>query len=142
MNKEIVYTDKAPGVVGPYSQAVKAGNLLFTAGQTSRITGKLGDDLSVEQGYAAAREALERVLRAVRTETASLDRVRPVKLLGFINAAPGFTETPAVLHGATDLLHAVFGPEAGAHARSAIGVATLPRGAAVEIEAVFELLEP
>lgn len=132
----------APVDPRPWKPCRRAGGLLFTAGQTSRITGKLGAGLSVEQGYAAAREAIERVLRAVRTEAVSLDLVRPVKLLGFINAAPGFADTPAVLHGATDLLHAVFGPEAGAHARSAIGVATLPRGAAVEIEAVFELLEP
>jgi enamine deaminase RidA (YjgF/YER057c/UK114 family) len=132
----------APVEVRPWKPCRRAGGLLFTAGQTSQIAGKLGAGLSVAEGYAAAQEALRRVLRAVRTEVDSLDAVRPVKLLGFINAAPDFAETPAVLHGATDLLHALYGPEAGAHARSAIGVASLPRGAAVEIEAIFELIEP
>jgi enamine deaminase RidA (YjgF/YER057c/UK114 family) len=118
----------------------RAQGLIFTAGHTSRIEGKLGAGLTVAQGYAAAQEAMTRVLQAVHRETGSLDAVRPVKLLGFINAAPDFTEAPAVLHGATDWLHQIFGPDEGAHARSAIGVATLPHTAAVEIEAVFEVV--
>jgi enamine deaminase RidA (YjgF/YER057c/UK114 family) len=125
----------------PWKPCRRAGGLLFTAGQTSQIIGKLGADLSVAQGYQAAREAMQRVLQAAHTEAGSLDRLRPVKLLGFINATTDFIETPAVLHGATELLHAIFGAEDGGHARSAIGVATLPRGAAVEIEAIFELIE-
>jgi enamine deaminase RidA (YjgF/YER057c/UK114 family) len=125
----------------PWKPCRRAGGLLFTAGHTSHTLGKLGAGLSVEQGYQAAQEALRRVLAAARAEAGSLDRLRPVKLLGFINAAPEFIDTPAVLHGATDLLVALYGPDDSGHARSAIGVATLPRGAAVEIEAIFELIE-
>ena len=124
----------------PWKPCRRAQGLIFTAGHTSHIEGKLGAGLAVDQGYLAAREAMTRVLQAVHQEVGSLDAVRPVKLLGFINAAPDFTETPAVLHGATNWLHQIFGPEAGAHSRSAIGVAALPHGAAVEIEAVFEIV--
>jgi enamine deaminase RidA (YjgF/YER057c/UK114 family) len=124
----------------PWKPCRRAQGLIFTAGHTSRIEGKLGVDLAVAQGYAASREAMTRVLQAVHHEIGSLDAVRPVKLLGFINAAPEFMETPAVLHGASDWLHQIFGPEAGAHSRSAIGVVALPHGAAVEIEAVFEIV--
>ena len=131
----------AAGEPRPWKPCRRAGGLLFTAGHTSQTLGKLGAGLTVAQGYQAAQEAMRRVLLAARTEAGSLDRMRPVKLLGFINAAPDFIDTPGVLHGATDLLVALYGADDGAHARSAIGVATLPRGAAVEIEAVFELIE-
>ena len=131
----------ASGEPRPWKPCRRAGGLLFTAGHTSQTLGRLGAGLSVAQGYQAAQEALRRVLVAARTEAGTLDRMRPVKLLGFINASPDFTDTPAVLNGATDLLLALYGPEDSGHARSAIGVATLPRGAAVEIEAIFELIE-
>jgi enamine deaminase RidA (YjgF/YER057c/UK114 family) len=131
----------APLQPRPWKPCRRVGSLLFTAGHTSDILGRLGIDLNVEAGFLAAQQAMGRVLRAVRSEAASLDIVRPVKLLGFINAAPDFTDTPAVLNGASDLLNSLYGRDAGAHSRSAIGVATLPRGAAVEIEAIFEVVE-
>ncbi len=125
----------------PWKACRRAQGLIFVAGHTSQLEGKLGAGLTVPQGYAAAQQAMTRVLQAVHQEIGSLDVVRPVRLLGFVNAAPDFTDTPAVLHGATDWLHEIFGKDAGAHARSAIGVAALPHGAAVQIEAVFEIVD-
>jgi len=140
--RQLGLTFSTPPEPRPWKPCRRAGGLLFTAGHTSDTLGRLGADLSVAQGFQAAQEAMRRVLGAARAEAGSLDHLRPVKLLGFINATPDFIETPAVLHGATDLLHAIYGAAEGGHARSAIGVATLPRGAAVEIEAIFELIEP
>lgn len=128
---------------GKIMLAVRTGNLVFTSGQVSRwdgveIKGKLGADLSVEEGYNAARMCALGCLAAVKTLAGSLDNVvRIVKVLGMVNVAPGFDNTPAVIHGCSDLLLEVFG-EAGRHARSAVGM-TIPLNYAVEIELIAEV---
>jgi len=128
---------------GKLMHAVRTGNLIYTSGQVSRwgdreIKGKLGRDLSVEQGYEAARLCALNCLRAVKTLAGSLDNVAQiVKLLGMVNVAPDFDDTPAVIHGGSDLLLEVFGA-AGRHARSAVGM-TIPLNYAVEIELIVEV---
>lgn len=131
---------QVPQPLGNYLPVNRVGNLLYTSGQGSRdIVGKVGGDLSLEQGYAAAREAGLRCLACIQAELGSLDRVVKVfKVLGFINSAPGFVQQPAALNGASDLLVEVFGP-VGRHARSAIGVSELPNGIAAEVEMVLEV---
>lgn len=133
---------EAPSQRGKLAPAVRTGNLVYTSGATSRLQGKVGGDVTVEQAYEGAREAILRCLAAVRWLVGDLDRVtRVVKLLGLVNCAEGFTNTPAVIHGATDALLAIFGPERGWHARSAIGVYQLPGNAAVEIEMIVEVTD-
>ena len=128
---------------GKLMPTVRTDNLLFTSGQVSSwegktIMGKVGRDLSIEEGYEAARMATLNCLRAIRTLIGSLDNVvRVVKVFGMVNAAPNFDNTPAVIHGCTDLLLEIFG-DAGRHARSAIGL-TVPMNYAVEIEMVVEV---
>lgn len=128
---------------GKFLLAVRSGNLIFTAGQVSQwdgreIKGKVGAEVSVEQGYEAARMCALGSLRAVKSLTGSLDEVtRIVKVLGMVNVAPGFDNTPGVIHGCSDFLRDVFGA-AGHHARSAVGM-TIPFGYAVEIEMVVEV---
>lgn len=128
---------------GKLMLAVRSGNLIFTSGQVSRlgdveVKGKLGADLSVEQGYEAARMCTLGCLAAIKTLAGSLDNVvRVVKVLGMVNVAPGFDNTPGVIHGCSDLLLEVFG-EAGRHARSAVGM-TIPLNYAVEIEMIVEV---
>ena len=103
--------------------------------------GKLGSDLTIEQGYDSARQTMLNLLSSLKGEIGDLDRVkRVVKLLCMINAAPDFGDTPKVANGASDLLISLYG-EAGRHARSAVGMATLPGGMAVEIEMVVEVEE-
>jgi enamine deaminase RidA (YjgF/YER057c/UK114 family) len=127
--------------------AVRAGSLVFVGGHGSppgpdgtRPAGKVGRDLTVEEGYAAARSTGLSMLATLRGEIGSLDRVaRIVKVLGMVNAGPGFNETPLVVDGFSDLMVEVFGPEMGRHARSAVGVAELPRDFPVEIEMIVEL---
>ncbi len=130
---------------GNYVGAVLSGNLLFLAGHGPRrddgslITGRVGEDLTVEQGYEAARAVALGLLGAMRAELGSLDRVtRIVKVLGMVQCTPDFQDHPAVINGASDLFVEVFG-EAGRHARSAVGMASLPFGIAVEIELVAEV---
>jgi enamine deaminase RidA (YjgF/YER057c/UK114 family) len=117
------------------------GSLAYLSGNgTFGITGRLGDDLTVEEGYEAARGAGLAQLRSLRDELGSLERVnRWLKVLGFVRSAPGFGEQPAVLNGFTDLVVDVYGEERGLCARSAIGVSELPAGLAVEVEAIVEL---
>jgi len=126
---------EVPKSLGNYIPVNRAGNLLYTSGQGSRnVIGKLGDDLSIDMGYAAAREAALRCLACIQAELGTLDRVEKIfKVLGFVTSAPGFVQQPAVMNGASDLLVEVFG-EAGRHARSAIGAPELPNGIAVEVE--------
>ena len=136
----------APVGQGKIEPAVRVGNLVFTSGQVSArgetvFKGKVGSDLSVEEGYQAARVCALNCLAAVKAVTGDLDKVvRVVKLLGMVNAADGFTDTPGVIHGATDFINDLFGP-AGRHARSAIGVYQLPANYAVEIEMIAEVKE-
>ncbi len=128
---------------GRFMRAVRTGNLVYTAGAVSawdgkEIKGKLGRDLSVEQGYEAARYSALSCLQAVKSLIGSLDQVQQVvKVLGMVNAAPEFDDTPGVIHGCSDLLLEVFG-EAGRHARSAVGM-ILPYNWAVEIELIVEV---
>ena len=131
--------------VANYVPAVRVGDLLFLSGVLpSRdgqliMTGKLGQELSIEQGVEAARVAVLNVLSIIRSATGLLDRVKQiVKMVGHIASAPGFTDQPQVLNGASDLLVSLFG-DAGRHARVAVGAAELPRHAPVEIELIVEL---
>lgn len=133
----------APAPVANYVRAVRVGNLLFVSGTTSRELqpfGKVGRDLTVQQGYQAARHAGLLFLANVRAEIGTLDRVkRVVKVLGMVNSADGFGDQPAVINGFSDLMVEVFGEAIGKHARSAVGVAALPGNAPVEVEAIFEI---
>jgi enamine deaminase RidA (YjgF/YER057c/UK114 family) len=128
---------------GRLMRAVRTGNLIFTAGAVSswggqEVKGKVGSDLTVEQGYQAARLCGLGCLAAVKTLAGSLDNVvQCVKVLGMVNAAPGFHDTGSVIHGFSDLLLEVFG-EAGRHARSAVGM-VIPNNFAVEVEMVVEV---
>jgi len=130
---------------GAYTPTVVTGNLLFIAGQISRIPGnacdgRLGADLTVEQGQDAARLcALNLVAHVAAAVGGDLDRVRRcVRVGGFVNAVPEFRDHALVMNGASELLLALFG-ERGRHVRTAVGVASLPRGAAVEADAIFEI---
>jgi enamine deaminase RidA (YjgF/YER057c/UK114 family) len=142
--RELGYTiDVVSDDAGKIMLAVRSGNLVFTSGQVSsfggrEIFGRLGAELTVEQGYEAAQLSALGCLRAVKAVVGSLDNVvRVVKLLGMVNVAPGFYDTPGVIHGATDMMRNVFGDQ-GKHARSAVGM-TLPLNYAVEVEAIFEV---
>lgn len=142
--RELGYTIEAIGLdTGRFVRAVRTGNLVYTAGAVSmwdgtEIKGKLGQDLSVEQGYQAARFAALSALQATKSLIGSLDRVvQVVKVLGMVNAAPPFDDTPGVIHGCSDLLLEVFG-EAGRHARSAVGM-IIPFNYAVEVELIVEV---
>ncbi len=125
---------------GYLNRCVRSGKLLFTSGHTSKIKGRLGKDLNVEEGAKAARESVIEVLRAVWNTHGTLDNLRVVKVLGCVNSSPDFYDQPKVINGGSDLLHEIFGKTTdGWHARSALGFAALPGGAAVEIEAIFEI---
>lgn len=130
--------------LGTFVTAVRAGSLLHTSGHVphdaaSIVIGKLGDDLSVDDGYAAARLAALSLLATLRAELVDLDRVRQiVSVLVTVNATPTFAEHTAVANGASDLLVEVFG-DRGRHARLAIGVSSLPAGLALELQAVVEV---
>jgi enamine deaminase RidA (YjgF/YER057c/UK114 family) len=130
--------------VAAYVPTVLAGNLLHISGQVSfenggLITGRLGEDLGLEDGVRAARACGLMLLAQIKRALGSLDRVeRIVKLGVFVNSAGAFTDQPKVANGASQLMEQVFG-EAGRHARSAVGVPVLPLGAAVEIDAVVQI---
>jgi len=125
----------APGVL-------TGGNMLYLSGSTpmsAELKGRVGDALTVEQGYQAARECAIGQLSQAKAVLGDLSRIkRVVKLLGMVNAAPGFGDTPAVIHGASEFYLEVFG-EKGIHARSAVGLQALPNEVAVEIETIFEI---
>ena len=130
---------------GNYVSAVRTGNLVYLAGVGPRqpngelVLGKLGRDLTVEQGYEAAKWCAVSMLGNLKIEIGDLDKVvRFVKLLGMVNSDPDFPQPPAVVNGCSDLLVELFGDRAK-HARSAVGVATLPNGMAVEVEAIIEV---
>jgi enamine deaminase RidA (YjgF/YER057c/UK114 family) len=129
--------------VANYVPAVRVGNLLFLSGAgpgQSTPKGKVGKDLSLEQGYQAARAAGLNVLATARATVGSLDKVKKiVKVLGMVNSAPGFTDQPKVINGFSDLMVEVFGEAIGKHARSAVGVAELPFNIPVEIEVILEV---
>jgi len=136
----------APTPVANYVGFVRTGNLLFVSGQVCFdpqgkliAKGKLGAGVTIEQGQAAARGCAINLLAQVKAALGDLDKVvRVVRLGGFINSAPDFLDGPKVLNGASDLMVAVFGDK-GRHARTTVGVASLPADAAVEVEGLFEV---
>ncbi len=137
---------RAPAPGANYVPYVVSGSLAFIAGQVTvwngeiKFVGKLGQDFTVEEGQEAARLCgLNLIAQAKAACDGDLDRVvRCVKLAGFVNSMPDFTDQPQVMNGASDLMTEVFG-ESGRHARAAIGVNTLPLGVAVEVEGIFEI---
>jgi enamine deaminase RidA (YjgF/YER057c/UK114 family) len=135
----------APKPVAAYVPAVQIGDIIYTSGQIPfvdgqiKYKGKLGKDVTVEQGYDAAKVCVINALAAVKSLAGSLDNIEKIiKVVGFVNSAPGFTDQPKVINGASELLAEVFG-QAGAHARSAVGVAELPIDSAVEVELIVKL---
>jgi enamine deaminase RidA (YjgF/YER057c/UK114 family) len=127
--------------VANYVNAVRAGNLLFLAGKgpAGGVTGIVGKDMTVEQAYGHARTVGLNLMAVMKDELGSLDRVkRIVKVLGMVNAGPGFGEQPKVINGCSDLFVEVFG-ERGRHARSAVGMGSLPNNIPVEIEVIVEV---
>ena len=130
-----------PTEPGYLNLCIRTGNLLFTSGHTSDMKGVLGAGLSVDEGYAAARDCATKILQSVLAAHGSLDGLRVLKLLGAVYSAPDFTDQHLVINGASDLLHELFGKTSlGYHARSALGFVALPTGAAVEVEAIFEVV--
>lgn len=134
-----------PKPVASYVPAVQVGDLLFTSGNgplrdgKPTIQGRVGENLTLEKGVEASRQVMLNLLSTLRDTLGSLDRVkRIVKLLGFVNSAPTFTQQPAVINGASELLLQIFG-ERGRHARSAIGTSVLPFGIPVEIEMIVQV---
>lgn len=133
--------------VANYVHAVRSGNLLFLAGKGPKqangenIVGKLGDDVSLEEGYAAAREAGINQISVLKMELGDLNKVkRIVKVHGMVNAVPEFKDHSKVINGYSDLMVAVFG-DRGKHARAAVGMGSLPGNMAVEVEMVVEVYE-
>lgn len=136
---------KATTPMGSYVNAVRTGNLLYLAGKGPGLpghplpVGKVGRDFTVEEGYEHARSVGISILAALKAELGDLDKVkRVVKVLGMVNAVPEFGQQPEVINGCSDLFVTVFG-ERGRHARSAVGMASLPRGIPVEIEVIVEV---
>jgi enamine deaminase RidA (YjgF/YER057c/UK114 family) len=136
----------APAPVANYVPFVRTGNLLMVSGQLCfdgdgkiAVKGQLGGGVSIEDGQKAAYACAVNLLAQAKAALGDLDRVsRVVRLGGFINSVPGFTEGPKVMNGASDLMVAVFGDK-GKHARTTVGVAALPGDAAVEVEGLFEI---
>ncbi|MDE2937805.1 MAG: RidA family protein [Chloroflexota bacterium] len=139
-------TEPRGSAVGNFVPAVRTGNLVYTAGTGPGLpdggllhVGKLGAEISIEQGYDCARLTMLNLLSNLKGEIGDLDKVkRVVKLLCMVNAAPQFTQTPQVANGASDLLVELFG-EKGRHARSAVGMSTLPGNMPIEIEMIVEV---
>lgn len=128
--------------IATYVRYVRTGNLLFISGtgpSNSAPIGKVDTDLTIEQGYAVAREVGLQLIATAKAALGDLDRVvRVVKVLGMVNSAPDFGDQPKVINGCSDLLVEVFG-EKGRHTRSAVGMGALPGGIAVEIECTLEV---
>lgn len=136
-----------PQPVANYVNGVRAGNLIFLAGKGPKradgteLTGKLGQDVTIEEGYEGARLTAINQLAVLKAMLGDLRKVkRIVKVLGMVNCGPDFVEQPKVINGFSDLMVEVFG-ERGRHARAAVGMASLPRGQAVEIELVVEVYD-
>ena len=138
-----LYTPSKP--MGNYVKAVRTGNLLYLAGHGptkadgSNITGKVGKDLTTEQGYDAAKQVGVAMLSTLKAELGDLNKVkRVVKVLGMVNCTENFVDQPKVMNGFSDLMVAVFGDK-GKHARSAVGMYALPSNIAVEVEIIVDL---
>jgi enamine deaminase RidA (YjgF/YER057c/UK114 family) len=136
---------QAPRPLANYVPAVRAGSILFVSGHgpyndgKTMTSGKLGKELTIEQGYQAARNVALNCLASIKATVGDLDKVkRVVKLLGMVNCTEDFRDQPKVINGASDLLVEIFG-DAGKHARSAVGMQALPNGIPVEIEMILEI---
>jgi enamine deaminase RidA (YjgF/YER057c/UK114 family) len=137
----------APAAVAAYEPWVRTGNLVFTSGQLPwrdgrmAFTGQLGAELTVEQGYQAARQCALNVLAQLKAATGDLEKVRRlVRVEGYVHCAPGFRGHPQVLNGASDLFNAVLGSR-GAHARLAVGISDMPLDAAVQLTVTAEVAD-
>jgi len=135
----------APKPVASYVPAIKSGNLLYASGQLCTVdgklkyTGKVGKELTLEEAYEAAKTAAINCLAVIKQQIGSLDKIKQiVKVVGYVSSDPAFTDQPKVVNGASDLLVEIFG-DRGIHARSAVGVASLPLNAPVEIEMIVEV---
>ena len=137
-----------PEMVLPFPWVRVHGNRAFVSGHGPQLPdgsiagplGKVGGDLTLEQGYAAARLTALSILGSLQRELGDLDRVTAwLRVFGMVNVAPGFNRTPAVINGFSDLILDLYGPDAGSHARSAVGMAELPFDIPVEIEAEVEI---
>ena len=134
-----------PKPVAAYIPAIQAENMVYTSGQLPvvagelKFKGKLGKEISKEQGYEAAKICALNALSAIKSVIGELDRIEQiVKVVGFVGSAEGFTDQPAVINGASEFLKELFGDK-GSHARSAVGMAELPLGAAVELEMIVKV---
>jgi enamine deaminase RidA (YjgF/YER057c/UK114 family) len=146
--KELNITLPAPGrPMARYKMAVRVGNVLYVSGHgpakitdSTPVYGRVGADLTLDQGKESARAVGLAILSTVRDQLGSLDKVvRLVKTLGMVNCTPDFKEQPQVINGFSELMAQVFGEDAGVGARSAVGMGSLPTNIAVEIEAIFEV---
>lgn len=125
--------------IANYVKAVRVGNLVFLSGHGTDVIGKVGKEVTIEQGYEAARQTGLSLLASLKAEIGNLNKVkRLVKVLGMVNCTEGFGDQPKVINGFSDLMVAVFG-ERGKHARSAVGMYALPNNMAVEIEMIVEV---
>ena len=135
---------EVPVPVAKYVPFRFAGSLLFLSGQVPRgqdgkpINGRLGEDITVEQGYAHAKLCALQLIAVAKSAVGDLSKLSVIKLLGMVNAAPDFADQPKVINGASDLFVEIFGDE-GRHARSAVGMGSLPSRVTVEVEAIFHV---
>lgn len=136
---------QTPKPVAAYIPAIQVNDMVYTSGQIPlvagelKLKGKLGREISKEMGYQAAKICALNALSVIKSVIGDLDRIEQIiKVVGFVASAEGFTEQPAVINGASEFLKELFG-EKGAHARSAVGVAELPLGAAVELEMIVKV---
>ncbi len=136
---------KAPNPVGVYVASKIVGNLIFISGQLSvdtegkLIKGKLGNELNLEQGYVSAKFCALNLIAQLKKICGSLDKIKScVKITGYVNSTDDFTDQPKVINGASDIISKVFGDK-GKHTRAAVSVNSLPLGASVEVEGIFEL---
>jgi enamine deaminase RidA (YjgF/YER057c/UK114 family) len=144
LKEKNIVLPQVPPPVANYVDAVQVGKLLFLAGNTAdaqwKFKGKVGKDITVQEGYDTARQVGLIMLAKVRNALGSLDRVkRVVKVLGMVNSPEGFGDQPRVVNGFSDLMVEVFGEPIGKHARSAVGMAGLPFNNAVEVEMIVEV---
>jgi len=138
-NLGLKFETQTPGYL---NLCIRSGRQLITSGHVSGMKGKLGAGLTTQEGYEAAKDCAARILNSVWNTHGTLDGLRVVKLLGCVNSAPDFIEHHLVINGASDLMHEIFGKTGdGFHARSALGFASLPTGVAVEVEAIFEIVD-
>lgn len=142
----ITLAEKPADPKGVYVPFAKSGNMIYFAGHLPQdaegklLSGRLGENYTVEEGKAAARSVGIQLLASMKSAVGDLDKVkRVVKLVGFVNSTPAFTQQPMVINGCSELMSEVFGPEVGSHARSAVGTNVLPLGVPVEIEAIIEV---